>query len=116
MRYDRGSRKCLKRYFSILLCSMFLLSVGTVASGRPFRLGKLPDKGKNFRCSTCHVNPRPDRVFTPFGSDYESIGLEAGDNYTEGLGRLDSDVDGFTNDQEFAAGTNPGDPQSRPGS
>ena len=37
-----------------------------------------------------------------------------GDTYTEDLGQLDSDGDGATNDQEFAAGTNPGDPASKP--
>ena len=49
-----------------------------------------------------------------FGNDYEKISMKAGDKYTAQLGELDSDKDGFSNDQEFGAGTNPGDPNSKP--
>jgi hypothetical protein len=49
-----------------------------------------------------------------FGKDYEKIGIKARDTYTVELGELDSDKDGATNDEEFASGTNPGDPKSKP--
>jgi len=48
-----------------------------------------------------------------FGSDYPKIDIPAGDGYINALGGLDSDSDGFTNDQEFDAKTNPGDPKSK---
>ena len=50
----------------------------------------------------------------PFGRDYYLTSLSAGDKYTEKLGKMDSDGDGFTNDQEFAVGTNPANPKSKP--
>ena len=40
--------------------------------------------------------------------------MPAEDSYTEKLGTLDSDGDGAANDQEFASGTHPGDPKSKP--
>ncbi|MFC1532962.1 thrombospondin type 3 repeat-containing protein [Thermodesulfobacteriota bacterium] len=110
-RYGNLFMRCIP---SLLFCITLLLTCNTTLSARPFRLGKLPDKGKNFRCQTCHVNPKPDKEFTPFGSDYRRIGLKAGDIYTKDLGKLDSDGDGFSNDQEFTAGTNPGNPGSKP--
>ena len=99
---------------ALLFCTALLLTMTTTVSGRPFRLGKIPDKGKNFKCGTCHANPKPDKQLTTFGSDYYRIGIKAGDTYTKELGELDSDGDGFTNDEEFAAGTHPGDQGSKP--
>ena len=109
----RGQRAAC--FFSILF--MFVLisfSTGSKAFARSFRLSKLPDGGKNFSCATCHVNPRGGGPRNPFGRDYQRVGIPAGDKYTPALGEMDSDGDGFTNDQEFAAGTNPGDPASKP--
>jgi len=90
------------------------LAVAPIVSARSFRLSKLPDKGKSFGCGTCHVNPNGGGKRTSFGKDYQRIAIPAGEKYTEALGALDSDGDGSTNDQEFAAATNPGDPQSKP--
>ncbi len=102
------------RLFLVLSISliMVLFSV-SIVSGRAFRLAKLPDEGKNFGCLTCHTNanggPR-----NPFGKDWQKIAMKAKDTYTSELAKLDSDEDGFTNDEEFSAKTNPGDPNSIP--
>ena len=105
-----------KSFFSykltILVCAMLSLTVISDVSGRPFRLGKLPGEGGNFGCATCHVSPGGPR--NPFGQDYEEVAIKAGDTYTEDLGKMDSDGDGFTNDEEFAANTNPGKAESKP--
>ena len=107
--------KRLTRYMMIIFtCAILSLLVVSVVLSRPHRLGRLPDKGKNFGCGTCHVNPRGGGKRTSFGKDYEKVAMKAGDKYTENLGKLDSDGDGFTNDQEFAAKKHPGDPESKP--
>ena len=76
----------------------------------------LPDKGVNFGCGTCHVNPAGGGPRNKFGQDFERIGIPAGDKYTDELAKLDSDEDGFTNQEEFDAKppTRPGDANSHP--
>ncbi len=75
---------------------------------------RIPDEGKNFGCLTCHTEAQGGKIRNPFGKDYERIAIPAGDKYVPELGILDSDKDGFTNNQEFEAKTNPGDPNSKP--
>jgi len=84
------------------------------AQAKPFRMGVLPDKGAKYGCGTCHVNSAGGGARNPFGQDYEKVGIKAGEKYNQELGAMDSDKDGATNDQEFKAGTNPGDPASKP--
>ena len=95
------------------LAVIFFMTTSTV-SARPFRIGKLPDKGKKFSCGACHVNPGGGGRRNAFGKDYAKVGMKAGEKYTKDLGAMDSDEDGFSNDREFAAGTHPGDPGSKP--
>lgn len=107
-------QKRVIKYLSIGIISviLILLSVSLV-SGRAFRLAKLPDEGKNFGCLTCHTK-QSGGARNPFGRDWQKIAMKAKDVYTPELAGLDSDNDGFTNDQEFSAKTNPGDPNSKP--
>lgn len=92
----------------------FVLATKDPAQARPFRKGVLSDKGETFGCATCHLDPAGGGPRNPFGRDYERVAIKAGDKYTPELGAIDSDKDGATNDQEFAAGTHPGDPTSKP--
>lgn len=96
------------------IVAALIFTATSLGISRPLRVGKMPDKGKNFGCATCHINPLGGGGRNPFGKDYEKIGLKAGDTYTTELGELDSDEDGASNDQEFDVGTNPGDPKSKP--
>ncbi len=101
---------------ALATCLVITFSLGffSIASSRPFRMGRIPDKGKNFGCGTCHINPRGGGARNSFGSDYEKIAIQAGEKYTGDLGKTDSDGDGYDNDREFEAGTNPGDARSKP--
>jgi len=98
--------------FTIVL----VLSVSPLIMPKAFRLGLLPDKGNSFGCATCHTNPAGGGARNSFGADYERVAIPAGDKYTDALAKLDSDGDGFSNEEEFAAKpvTNPGDPKSKP--
>jgi cytochrome c553 len=108
------NKRAIRYILAVSVFAIMVLAMISVVSGRPFRVGRLPDKGKNFGCGTCHVNPGGGGKRNPFGQDYQKIGMKAKDRYTDDLGKLDSDGDGFTNDQEFAANTHPGDPESKP--
>ena len=110
----KGKKK--NRSIFIAILSFLSVASSTIVIARDFRLAVLPDKGVNFRCSTCHIDPNGGGPRNPFGSDYERIGIPAGDRYTDALAKLDSDGDGWTNEQEFSAKpvTRPGDPNSHP--
>lgn len=107
----RRFMKCSRVFIvALFICAGALLAASGV-SGRPFRTGNIP---KNLGCGTCHLAPRGGGERNAFGRDYAKLAIPAGDTYTEELGALDSDGDGFTNDQEFAAGTHPGYADSKP--
>jgi len=100
---------------SFVVCAVFVFSLmAPDAYGRRFRMGKVPETGEAFRCLLCHVKSVGRLPLNPFGKDYEKIAIPAGETYTKELGELDSDGDGFTNDQEFESKTNPGKPESKP--
>jgi len=108
------AKKSTRYVLAISICVVLTLTTISLVSGRPFRLGRLPDNGKTAGCGTCHVSSRGGGKRNSFGQDYQKIAMKAGDKYTEELGKMDSDGDGSTNDQEFAAKTHPGDPKSKP--
>jgi hypothetical protein len=90
---------------------LFSLSFFSEVSARPFRLGKVRAK---YGCATCHFDPKGGGKRNPFGSDYESIAIPAGEKVTDELKAKDSDGDGYTNEQELKGGSNPGNPNSTP--
>lgn len=99
---------------SLFLALVLAFLIPFLAMGRPHRVALLPDKGKNFGCGTCHVNPDGGGARNSFGRDWELIAIPKGDKYVPEIANRDSDGDGFTNDEEFNAGKNPGDSNSKP--
>jgi hypothetical protein len=100
-------------YISLSVC-IFILISSIFVIARPHRPALLPDQGGNFGCGTCHVSPLGGGPRNAFGQDWEAIAIPAGDRYVDAIANIDSDGDGFINDQEFSAGTHPGDPNSHP--
>lgn len=101
------------RYIISFILALILM-IPFLAIGRATRLALLPDKGANFGCGTCHIDPAGGGARNPFGRDWETIAIPQGDKYVAALASKDSDGDGFTNDEEFDAKTHPGDPNSKP--
>jgi hypothetical protein len=68
------------RYISFITLTFAFLSP-FLAISRPFRLALLPDRGENFGCSTCHIDPNGGGPRNPFGKDWEAIAIPQGDRY-----------------------------------
>ena len=105
-----------KVWFSCVLFGFIGAAYFTTFPGelwaRPHRLARIPDA--KFSCGACHVNKAGGGARNAFGNDYGILGIRAGDKYTDELGAKDSDGDGYSNNDEFSAGTHPGDPESTP--
>ena len=114
MRRENGFKRVARLLLPVFLSMGMVAATASGAFARPFRMGKLPDKGKAFGCGTCHQNPRGGGPKNPFGRDYARMIPESKDSYTAELGAADSDGDGFSNDEEFSAGTHAGDATSKP--
>jgi hypothetical protein len=95
-----------------LIGTVYFLTFAGDLCARPHRLARIPDV--KFRCGVCHVSQAGGGARNTFGNDYAILGIRAGDKYTDELGAKDSDGDGYSNNDEFAAGTHPGDPDSKP--
>lgn len=95
-----------------LMGTVYFLQASDDAWARPFRLSKIPKS--ELGCGTCHINQRGGGARNSFGNDYATIGIKAGERYTDELASRDSDGDGHINAREFEAGTHPGDSASQP--
>ena len=95
----------------VLVGAAVILALSFTASGFPGFKSQLPDSGRTFDCRTCHTGTGGS--LNPFGTDFK----ENGETYSSALAAMDSDGDGYTNDEEFRADpvTNPGDATSHPG-
>jgi len=99
-------------YIVLTLCVLLIIPI--IVIGRAFRMDLIPDKGRNFGCATCHINPAGGGAKNSFGIDWQNIAIPRGDRYVPELANRDSDGDGFTNDEEFNANTHPGNSNSKP--
>lgn len=83
------------------------------SEARSYRVNVLLEKARALGCSNCPMDPRGGGARNPFGWDYERLALPARDRLTAELFSMDSDGDGFSNETELNAGTNPGDKTSQ---
>lgn len=65
-------------------------------------------------CLVCHAKMPPSKDLNPYGADLARQGKTRAAAAFNAIEKVDSDKDGFTNIQEIAAGTLPGDPASKP--
>ena len=92
-----------------LLIALVVLSAFPipVSQAIPEYARELPEALKSF-CQVCHVRASGGPM-NSYGEDFVSYGGSVG-----AIGELDSDDDGFSNEEELAAGSIPGDPDSTP--
>lgn len=102
------------KLYTLLVVFGVIVTLPILSSGYSSLLTSLPDKGERFGCATCHLSSMGGGELNPFGKDWADIAKPKGDRYVSEIAARDSDGDGFTNDEEFGAGTNPGDPTSHP--
>lgn len=111
MTISRKSKNALFNLAMIILIAFtagaFIASPSTKA--RPSYVKDLPQSLKNY-CNVCHTGASGGPL-NVFGEDYVRFGLNI-----NATANLDSDGDGFKNEEELAGGTFPGDPESYPGS
>ncbi|MBC8224665.1 hypothetical protein H8E65_08760 [Candidatus Bathyarchaeota archaeon] len=91
------------------LIALIVLTASPIPQSRaiPEYSRELPEALKNF-CQVCHVRASGGPM-NSYGDDFTSNGRSVG-----AIGELDSDDDGFSNEDELAAGSLPGDPNSTP--
>jgi hypothetical protein len=104
-------KSLMKRCVFIITILFCLSAIAGIVFATPGLMATLPDKGASFGCVTCHVSANGGKALNDFGTDFKKY-----NTYNNQLAQLDSDKDGFTNAQEFAANpvTNPGDSKSFP--
>lgn len=112
MKMDRRCENILLNFAGIFLIS---LTVGVLVALPPAKarfeyVKDLPQSLKSY-CNVCHTASSGKGPLNVFGEDYLRLGLDM-----NATANLDSDGDGFTNEEELAASTFPGDPNSYPGS
>lgn len=96
----------------LIIMVIFISTFQLTAFVEEENMQKLPDSGVNFECKYCHLSKLGGKELNPFGEDFKDNNM----TYDDTLKRVDSDEDGFTNKEEFAAEpiTNPGDSESFP--
>ena len=105
----KTDKRMTMHVLATLLIAFIVLSASPIPASRaiPEYSRELPEALKNF-CQVCHVRASGGPM-NSYGDDFVSYGWSVG-----AIGELDSDDDGFSNEDELAAASLPGDPQSTP--
>ena len=106
---EKTDKPKTKHILTTLLFAFIVLSTCPIPGSRaiPEYSRELPEALKSF-CQVCHVRASGGPM-NRYGDDYVSYG-----GGVEAIGELDSDDDGFSNEEELAASSLPGDPDSTP--
>jgi MYXO-CTERM domain-containing protein len=106
---EKSDKQMTMQVLATLLIAFIVLAASPIPESRgiPEYSRELPEALKSF-CQVCHVRASGGPM-NSFGDDYVSYGSSVG-----AIGELDSDDDGFRNEDELAAGSLPGDPDSTP--
>ncbi len=110
----RVKKKWKNTLFNLAIIVLIVFTIGAfivspLTKARPTYVKDLPQSLKNY-CIVCHTASSGGPL-NVFGEDYSRLGLNI-----NATANLDSDGDGFTNEEELSAGTFPGDSNSYPGS
>jgi|TARA_B100001971_G_scaffold83887_1_gene77189 hypothetical protein len=104
----KGKQTTIYLLFSLMIFMLVTNSSSTTESRAiPEYVRELPKALKGV-CKVCHVRASGGPL-NSYGDDFESSGRR-----TSALNDLDSDADGFSNAEELAAGSLPGDQDSTP--
>ena len=106
---DNSDKRMTMHILATLLITLIVITASPIPESRaiPEYSRELPEALKNF-CQVCHVRASGGPM-NSYGDDFTSNGRSVG-----AIGELDSDDDGFSNEDELAAGSLPGDPNSTP--
>lgn len=106
--------KTMKATLTVLL---FALALPTQSFAKPgilkqFKAAYPEAKVIAMKCALCHAG---DNALNVFGDDIvKSLAANSGTIKWAELEQIDSDGDGYTNLEEYSAGTNPGDREDKP--
>jgi hypothetical protein len=106
---DNSDKRMTMHILATLLIALIIFTASSIPESRaiPEYARELPEALKNF-CQVCHVRASGGPM-NSYGDDFVSYGSSVG-----AIGELDSDDDGFSNVDELAASSLPGDPNSTP--
>jgi hypothetical protein len=102
-------KQMIMHVLAILLIAFIISTASPIpeTQASPEYARDLPETLKNF-CQVCHVRASGGPM-NSYGDDFVSYGRSVG-----AISELDSDDDGFSNEDELAASSLPGDPNSTP--
>ena len=106
---ENSSKRVTKHVMATLLVAIIVLAASPIPPSRaiPEYSKELPEALKNF-CQVCHIKASGGPM-NSYGDDFVSYGMSV-----RAIDGLDSDDDGFSNEDELAAGSLPGDSKSTP--
>lgn len=91
----------------LLLISMMAIGLSVPAGAYSENADEIPGDLTGL-CVVCHEDPNGGGTLNPYGIDYAAY------QSVEDIATLDSDKDGFSNQEELDEGTFPGDPDDFP--